>query len=335
MSNYTNILVIQTAFTGDAILGTSVPETLHARFPEARISYLVRKGNEGLFKDHPYLHEVLVFDKSTGKLKNLWAVTRRIRRNRYDLVLNLQRFASSGFMAAFSGAKDIRGFDKNPMAFAYHKKIPHTLGDGRHEVERNADLIRNLAPVPLLPKLYPTAAQFVTVKRFKPYICLAPASVWQTKQWPAGHWAQLIDLLSGEIDIVLTGGKGDAALCESIIQQSNGKAENLAGRYNLLESAALIAGAEVTVSNDSAPVHLASAMNAPVIEIYCSTIPQFGFSPLSTRQLVVETHENLICRPCGLHGKKACPLGHFRCGTEISPESVAQAVRSFYTLAGE
>lgn len=332
-TTYSHILVIQTAFTGDVVLGTSVLETLHAQFPDARISYLVRKGNEGLLAGHPYLYEVLVWDKTTGKFKNLWQMARRIRKNGYDLVVNLQRFASSGFLAAYSGAKDIRGFDKNPMAFAFHKKVPHTLGDGRHETQRNADLIRDIAPALLPPKLYPTEAQFEKVKRPKPYICLAPASVWQTKQWPAGHWARLIALLSDEIDIVLTGGKGDADLCEAIIQQSNKKAENCAGRYNLLESAALIAGAEVTVSNDSAPVHLASATDAPVIEIYCSTIPQFGFYPLSHRMQIIETEEPLTCRPCGLHGRRACPLGHFRCGTEISPERVAQAVRSFYTLA--
>lgn len=334
MNPVSYILVIQTAFTGDAILGTALLEALHARFPEARLSYLVRKGNEGLFADHPYLHEVLVFDKTRNKLKNLFRLARRIRRNRYNLVINLQRFASSGFLAVASGAKDIRGFDKNPWAFLFDKKIPHSLGDGRHEIERNADLIRDLVPFSKPPRLYPTRAIFDHVKRDRPYICLAPASVWQTKQWPASHWSRLITLLSGEVDIALTGGKGDAALCERIIQESDGKAENLAGRYNLLESAALIAGAEVTVSNDSAPVHLASALNAPVIEIYCSTVPQFGFFPLSDRMHIVETEEKLDCRPCGLHGKKACPLGHFKCGTEISPERVARIVRSFYTLAG-
>jgi len=325
--------VIQTAFTGDVILGTSVLETLHARFPESRISCLVRKGNEGLFSGHPYLHEVLVWNKSEGKLKNLWKMARRIRRNRYDLVVNLQRFATSGFLAGHSGSGDIRGFDKNPFSFLFHKKIPHSLEDGRHETERNFDLIRDLAVELKGPKLYPTSAQREKVKRTKPYVCLAPASVWQTKQWPAEHWAKLVALLADEIDVVLTGGKGDAGLCESIIKLSNKKAENLAGQYNLLESAALIEGAEVTVSNDSAPVHLASAMNAPVIEIYCSTVPRFGFYPLSDRMQIIETDEALPCRPCGLHGKRECPLKHFKCGTGISPQRVADAVRGFYTLA--
>lgn len=334
MRNYGNILVIQTAFTGDAVLGTSVLETLHAQFPQARISYLVRKGNESLFTGHPYLYGTAVWDKSGAKLRNLLRMARTLRRNRYDLVVNLQRFASSGFLAAYSGAGDIRGFDKNPLSFLFHKKLPHSLTDGRHETERNFGLVKDIAPVYKGPRLYPTPAQAEKVKRTKPYICLAPASVWHTKQWPAAHWAELIELLGGETDILLTGGKGDAALCDEINRQSGGRAENVAGKYSLLESAALVAGAEVTVSNDSAPVHLASAMNAPVIEIYCSTVPAFGFYPLSDRMQVIETGEPLACRPCGLHGRKACPLGHFRCGTEITPERVASAVRTFYTTAG-
>jgi len=330
---YNNILVIQTAFTGDVILGTSVLETLHDTLPEANISYLVRKGNEGLLSSHPFLKETLVWDKSNGKIKNLWKMARIIRSHRYDLVINLQRFATSGLMAAYSGTKEIRGFDKNPMSFLFHKKFPHSLEDGRHEIERNFGLIQDITTRLVKPRLYPTPAHREKVKRNKPYICLAPASVWHTKQWPAEHWAQLIRILSDEIDIVLTGGKGDAELCRQIISSSGKEIENAAGKYNLLESAALIEHAEVTVSNDSAPVHLASALNAPVIEIYCSTVPKFGFYPLSDRMQIAETEEELICRPCGVHGKRACPLGHFRCATEIHPEKIAAYVRSFYTLA--
>lgn len=330
---YTNILVIQTAFTGDAVLGTGLLESLHAAIPTAKISYLVRKGNEGLFAEHPFLHELLVWDKSQGKLKNLWKTARKIRANKYDLVINLQRFASSGFMAAYSGAKDIRGFDKNPLSFLFHKKIPHSLEDGRHEVERNFDLIRDITHDLKKPRLHPTPAQVDKVKRERPYTCIAPASVWFTKQWPSGHYARLVGLLADDMDIILTGGKSDFDLCEQIIRESGKKAENAAGKYNLLESTALIAGAEVTVSNDSAPVHMASAINGAIIEIYCSTVPMFGFYPLSDAGITIETEEALKCRPCGVHGYKACPLGHFRCATEISPEKVAAAVRSFYRMA--
>lgn len=328
-----NILVIQTAFTGDAILGTAMLETLHFAYQDAKISYLVRKGNESLFSEHPYLHELLVWDKKNNKNKNLFLMVKEIRKRRYDLVITLQRFASSGILAAFSGSDDIRGFQKNPISFLFHKRIPHSLSDGRHETERNFDLVRDLCPINRKPRLYPSQQHFKTVERKRPYVCLAPASVWPTKQWPAVHFAELIKHLSDEIDIVLTGGKSDFGLCEEIIRLSGKPATNLAGKYNMLESSALIAGATVTVSNDSAPVHMASAMNAPVIEIYCSTVPQFGFSPLSDQMRTIETTENLSCRPCGIHGKKSCPQKHFKCGNDITPDIVARSIRVFFPLS--
>lgn len=73
--------------------------------------------------------------------------------------------------------------------------------------------------------------------------------------------------------------------------------------------------------NDSAPLHIASAMNAPVTAIFCSTVPAFGFGPLRENGRVVETLEKLDCRPCGLHGHQACPKGHFKCALGIAPEA--------------
>ena len=69
--------------------------------------------------------------------------------------------------------------------------------------------------------------------------------------------------------------------------------------------------------NDSAPLHIASAMNAPVTAVFCSTVPSFGFGPLRENGRVVETPEDLDCRPCGLHGHRECPKGHFRCALGI------------------
>jgi heptosyltransferase-2 len=93
---------------------------------------------------------------------------------------------------------------------------------------------------------------------------------------------------------------------------------NLCGQLSFLESAALMRDARMNYVNDSAPLHFASAMNAPVTAVYCSTIPGFGFGPLSDQRFVVETRETLDCRPCGLHGFKACPLGHFNCAHTIN-----------------
>ena len=86
----------------------------------------------------------------------------------------------------------------------------------------------------------------------------------------------------------------------------------------------MMEAAAMNYVNDSAPLHFASAMNAPVTAIFCSTIPEFGYTPLSDISHIVETSEKLPCRPCGLHGKKACPEGHFKCGFTIKNEQLLE-----------
>jgi heptosyltransferase-2 len=75
--------------------------------------------------------------------------------------------------------------------------------------------------------------------------------------------------------------------------------------------------------NDSAPMHLASAMNAPTCAVYCSTVPAFGFGPLSEKSFIVEIDYPLYCRPCGLHGYNACPEKHFKCAYDIEVKRLA------------
>ena len=99
---------------------------------------------------------------------------------------------------------------------------------------------------------------------------------------------------------------------------------NLAGHLSFLDSTALMQSALMNYVNDSAPLHLCSATNSPVTAIFCSTIPEFGFGPLSEKSFVVQEQDNLVCRPCGLHGKKICPLGHFNCGQNINTNNLLE-----------
>jgi heptosyltransferase-2 len=80
--------------------------------------------------------------------------------------------------------------------------------------------------------------------------------------------------------------------------------------------------------NDSAPMHLASAVNAPVTAVYCSTVPAFGFGPLSDNSTIIEAFPEPECRPCGLHGLRQCPLGHFNCAETIKTEQLLHRLRS-------
>lgn len=312
------ILLIQTAFIGDVILATGLLEKLHHSFPDAELDILVQKGNEGLFPGHPFLSNVLTFDKKKKKRKELIRLIKVARKKKYDWVINLHRFASSGLIAGLSRAKRRSGFSKNPLArLLTHRYEHHISVDGtQHEIERNHALIQEWTDSEAgLPRLYPSHKDTQSIPKATSYVCVAPASVWFTKQYPQEGWISLVDRLPKDKEIHLIGGPGDEQLCAAIqLQSRHPKVRNRAGELSLLQSAALMSGADMNYVNDSAPLHLASAMNAPVTAIFCSTVPAFGFGPLSTKQTIVETSEVLSCRPCGLHGKKECPEGHFKCG---------------------
>jgi heptosyltransferase-2 len=321
------VLIIQTAFIGDVILATPVIEKVHQYFPEAQIDFMLRKGNEGLFAWHPYLHKVLVWDRKKYKYPNLTHLASQIRKEKYDKVINLHRFGSSGFLTFTSGAKEKIGFDKNPFSFCYTTKVHHVIGNGKHEVERNIELVASFTDdKKTRPVLYPQPIDVETVKQYKtePYICIAPTSVWFTKQYPKHKWVEFLNSINGKYKTYLLGAPGDSALCNDIIQSTeNKKVENLCGKLSFLQSAALMKDAVMNYVNDSAPMHLASAVNAPVTAVYCSTVPAFGFGPLSDKSFIVEITEKLECRPCGLHGYKACPQKHFNCAEKIEVSALA------------
>ena len=314
-------LIIQTAFIGDVILATAIVEKLHQFYPESRIDFLLRKGNEGLLENHPIINEVLIWDKKQKKYDNLKAITKSVKKTKYDVLVNLHRFSSSGLITTLSGAKQKIGFKKNPLSFSFSKRFDHNIGDGTHETERNQQLIADLTDKQVAkPKLYPTNKDYTKVEEFKrlEYVCIAPTSVWYTKQLPKEQWVKIINKIDDQDTVYLLGGPDDAKDCEEIRQMANDKSVvNLSGKLSFLESAALMQNAKMNYVNDSAPLHIASAMNAPVTSYFCSTIPSFGFGPLSDNSRVIEIKENLNCRPCGLHGKKECPKGHFDCGFKI------------------
>ncbi|MEO8589794.1 MAG: glycosyltransferase family 9 protein [Flavobacteriales bacterium] len=325
------ILVIQTAFLGDAVLVTSIVEKLHAFHPDAALDLVVRKGNEGLFDGHPFLYTLHIWDKRKGKTRDLFRLITALRKTRYDHIINAQRFFSTGLMTLLAKGHEKVGYDKNPLSFLFSRKVKHVIGDGRHEVDRLNALIEHLTDGSRpLPELHPEPWELEDLRPSiglggkadaSPYVCIAPASVWFTKQWPESKWAELIRILPPEQLVFLIGAPGDVPTCERIAR-SSGRGEILAGKLSLLGTAALMKDARMNYVNDSAPLHIASAMNAPVTVVFCSTVPAFGFGPLNANGRVAEIGEKLYCRPCGLHGFKACPEGHFKCALDISPSAV-------------
>lgn len=327
------VLVIQTAFLGDVILGTSLLESIQKAYPNAELHYLVRKGNESVLQGHPFL-KLWVFDKK-NKVRNLYRVIGALRKEKFDLVINLQRFFTSGLITVLCGGKETRGFRKNPLSRFFDHMAVHHIDEqsGVHETGRNYQLVKDILPLgaPARPHLYPQESDFVSVEKYKkdPFICIAPASVWYTKQWPAAKWIEFIDTVPEELTIHLLGAPGDITICQKIRSgiRDPERVTILAGELSPLASCALMKDARMNYVNDSAPLHFASAMNAAVTAVFCSTVPGFGFTPLSENATVIETEENLTCRPCGIHGHKQCPEGHFMCAKNIDVERLTIKVR--------
>ncbi len=318
MALFRKILVIQTAFIGDVVLATALVEKLSAHFPKAKIDFLLRKGNEGLLANNSNINKVLIWDKKSSKYWHLFKLIGQVRKEKYDLLVNLQRYFSMGLLTGFSGASTSVCFDKNPLWILASHSVKHQIGqldNPIHEVERNLSLISQWTDNQFFkPKIYPSKSDFESVAFPDKYITISPASVWFTKQFPKDKCLEFMDRVGEDTTIFLLGGLSDLELCNELkTATTHLKTIVKAGQLSFLESAALMKKAAMNFVNDSAPLHFASAVDAPATAIFCSTVRSFGFWPLSEDAKIIETTEDLPCRPCGLHGKKNCPEGHFRC----------------------
>ncbi len=320
-----SILIIQPAFLGDLILSTALVEKLSEYYPDAKIDLLLRKGYQRILKNHPKIRSLLIFDRKK-KWKSLRQLLTKIRQNQYDLVINTHRHFSAGLLTAFSGSQQKIGFKQNPWSWTFHKKVNHAWN--LHETHRNHLLIAELTnEQPAKPRLYPNPKDQKVLKNYpKPYISISPASLWATKQLPLEIWAKFTDALPQELDILLMGGPSDQEICQQLANQSQHQnIKIIAGQHSFLEDVVLMQHAKMNYVLDSAPLHICSAINAPVTAVFCSTSPSFGFGPLSDTAFIVETAQALDCRPCGAHGHKKCPKGHFHCA-QITVQQLIQSL---------
>ncbi len=324
------------------ILALPLLQVLRRNFPNSKIDFMLIPKTAELLKNHPDIDEVIIFDKK-GKdrgLKGLIKISKLISAKNYDVVFIPHRSFRSAIIPFLAGVRIRIGFDKSAFNFLYthvvnYKKI--------HEIERNLFLLEPLGikvNSKELPNLFPSNDDRNYVDKIladinSNLIGIAPGSVWATKQWLKERFVELVMLLVKDgFVVVLIGGAEDFELCEEIKRDSGFKnVYNFCGKLSLLQSAELIRRCVVLVSNDSAPMHIAVAMRTPVVAIFGPTIPEFGFYPYGDKGKIVQV-ENLYCRPCGIHGGKKCPEGHFKCMRLIETKIVYEEVKSLIRSLG-
>jgi heptosyltransferase-2 len=323
-------VVIQTSFIGDTVLTTPLLAELAQR---AEVDVLVAPRSAQLLANHPAVSNVVVYDKAgrDGGVGGFLRMARQLRERRYAVAYLAQGSMRSGALALAAGIGTRIGFETSAGRHLYTQRVPYI------ENEHHASRLLRLGAVADMsrprPRLYPGDQERATVDALlhdvgatnEPFIAVAPGSIWATKRWP--FYAELVEQLDGRVAIV--GAGSDRELSSLIIERAGTRAFDATGKLSLLASAELIGRSTAIVTNDSAPLHLASAMNTPTVAIFGPTVPEFGFGPLASRSVALGL-ASLACRPCDRHGPQRCPLGHWRCMREITPRDVARAVRELF-----
>jgi len=327
-------VVIQTSFLGDTILTTPLLVQLARRGP---VDVVTTPAAASLLKEHPVVRDVIVYDKrgAHSGLFGLTTLAARLRSARYDAAFLAQGSLRSAALAFLARVPERIGFATSAGSWLYTTKVAYR--DDLHHAARLLLLSRpngreptaeetrpSLAPGEAERQLVDDLLRRAGVAPGERLIALAPGSVWGTKRWP--YYPQLAAALADAGRIVIVGGPDDASLGLEI-RRAVPDAVDATGALPLLGSAELIGRSAVMVTNDSSPLHLASAMRTPTVAIFGPTVPDFGFGPLAPSSVVVG-HESLTCRPCHRHGPRRCPLTHFRCMRELTVELVAERART-------
>jgi len=346
MRHYKRILIIKPSSFGDVIHALPVLAGLRRRYRDAHIAWLVSTACADLLVGHPDLNEVIPFDrKRFGRLGRSWSVTRDfvrfvrdLRARQFDLVVDLQGLFRSGFLARASGARTRVGFARTrEFAWLFYSDRVRVPDRDMHAVDRYYLLADPLdfADVPItfeLPVRPEARAEIDAVlagENIGPetrYVLIAPGTRWETKRWPVEHFAELVRLLKSNLDtaVVLAGAPDEADLAHTVAAASGEKVANLAGRTTIPQMVALVDRASAVVMNDTGPMHLAVALNKPLVALYGPTSPH-RTGPYQRLDDVMRLDWD--CSPCYLKRLADCPYAH-RCLRDLTPAQVADKVTS-------
>jgi heptosyltransferase-2 len=325
-------LVIQTAFLGDVILSTPLLSALAEQ--HGPVDVVTTPVAAPLLETHPAVRQVFPYDKrqTDRGWQGLKTLANRLREQQYGRAYLPHRSLRTAVLALLARIPSRIGY-AGSWSFLYTEA--RTKPRTGHETDRLLALANGASGI-YRPQLRPTpedervAAGLIDGD----FVALAPGSIWGSKRWP--YYAELAASLAERVAIVVVGGPGDVDLGEEIRKAAQGGAArrtvvNACGRLTLRQSAALIGRAALLVTNDSAPLHLATAMGTPVVALFGPTVTEFGFGPLRAGDVALAV-DDLRCRPCSPHGPPACPLGHHRCMRDMTVAAVRAAIEELGAL---
>jgi heptosyltransferase-3 len=337
--NPKRILVIKLKQPGDVLVSTPVIAALKEAWPESHLTYLVPKGTEAMVADHPDLDELMVVARRGATWVETLRFIRKLRQGRFDLVLELSGGDRGAIYTFLTGAKERLGFEHPRQPFwqrhgCFTRLLPRPPVK-MHMVDQNLAALRALGLTPVNPRL-----QFFwdnNVERQvqdllsslglseRPFVVMHPGAGWRFKCWTPTGYARVIEAFEQEwgLPVVLTGTKAvhEQDLLKAVLKECRAHPINLVGRLSLKELGALIVRARLFFGMDSAPMHLAAAVNTPAVALFGPS-GVFNWGPWGEGHLVIK--KNWECLPCGKDGCKGSKAS--RCLMELTPEEVLAAM---------
>ncbi|NUM33884.1 MAG: lipopolysaccharide heptosyltransferase II [Candidatus Brocadiae bacterium] len=331
------ILVVKISALGDILHSLPVLKALKESQPNLFIGWLVARAYKEILEGNPYIDRIFLFERERWRgLKNclfrqqeIWRLLKEIRAEGFDTCLDLQGLFRSGFFTLLSGASHRLGFAhaREFSTLAYNNKVsvPHSI---IHAVDRNSYLVEKLIQKPVARDFPIFLSEQDKQKasswlQGNPCIVMVPGTRWPSKRWPAKHFARLMDGLFMDYNatIALVGAKGDSGLGEQILGNTKfpEKVVNLIGKTSIKELCAVMAKADLVISNDSGPMHIAAAMGSKILALFGPTDTQ-KTSPYGENHIVLQ--HLCGCNPCRNRVCKKNPT----CMEQLSPEEVRKNI---------
>lgn len=320
------VLILKPSSLGDIVHSLAFLNSLKESYPELKIHWVVAKGFEDLLESHQMIEKIFIINKDSWKsIKNLFETLREffnlsknLKKEDYDLVVDLQGLLRSGIISWLSKAPLRVGFrEAREFSFLfYNKKISAPIN--QHAVYRYLKIAENLgARTDLIKFPLPDPIEPSWLNNFKDFVTIIPSARWQSKKWPLPYFVELIKMLP--YDCLIVGSNSDQSDALRIEEYTEGKAKSIAGKTNLRELIAVFNKTRFVISPDTGTMHLAAACGKRVIALFGPTNPQ-RTGPFGEGHLVFTPELN--CSPCF---KKKCE--EQKCMRSITPEMVYNRIK--------
>jgi len=332
------ILVFQTAYLGDLVLTTPLLATLGKVFPDAHLTAVIQPSWRPVLEHSNLVDEIITFDKR-GREKGIYntlAFAKKLRKKGFDVALCPHPSFRSALILKLSAIPRRIGFDTSSGGFFFSKKVKRNESD--HEIFRILSLLNalDIEKEDWITKPIVNANQALDadeiLKRNKieidgsVVVGVHPGSVWATKRWTGENFTKVCQVLSEKgLPVIVFGTRNERSLVDAIVVAARNKNVMPLIGLTLEELIVVFQKLSIYVTNDSGPMHIAGAMDIPVVSIFGSTVPKQGYAPFGDMASIVQV-DRLDCRPCGPHGRHVCPEKHFDCMKKVEPKSVLMAV---------